>query len=94
VDRGLELDVAPDLVDVEVGVVLEVLGQAVVLLDDGVEELGEVLVGVGIAGVDAAVLVVELNGASDRLGSMVKTRVGWGKNCQKDDQFFNFSTVI
>jgi hypothetical protein len=36
--------------------VLEVIGQAVVLLDDGVEDDGEVLVGVLIAGVDAAVL--------------------------------------
>jgi hypothetical protein len=36
--------------------VLEILGQAVVLLDDGVENRGEVLVRVGIASVDAAVL--------------------------------------
>jgi hypothetical protein len=35
-----------------------------VLLDDGVEDLGEVLVGIPVSGIDAAVLVVELNGAS------------------------------
>ena len=41
---------------------------AVVLLDDGVEDLGEVLVGVPVPGVDAAVLVVELDGAGAGLG--------------------------
>ena len=33
-----------------------------VLLDDGVEDLGEVLVAIPVSGVDAAVLVVELDG--------------------------------
>jgi hypothetical protein len=40
----------------------------VVLLDQRVKHLGEVLVGVAIASVDAAVLVVELDGAGDGLG--------------------------
>ena len=53
---SLVLDVAPDLVDIQVRVVLEVLRQAVVLLDDGVKDGGEVLVGVLISGVDSAVL--------------------------------------
>ena len=37
-------------------------------LDEGVEDVGEVLVGVPVPGVDAAVLVIELDRASDRLG--------------------------
>ena len=65
---SLVFNVAPDLVDIKVRVVLEVLGETVVLLDDGIEDDGEVLVGVGIAGIDAAVLVIELNGAGDGLG--------------------------
>ena len=52
----LGLDISLDLVDVQVRVVLEVLWQAVVLLDDGVEDGGEVLVRVLISGVDSAVL--------------------------------------
>ena len=67
-DRGLVFDVAPDLVDVKVRVVLEVLGEAMVLLDDRIEDNGEVLVGIGIASIDAAVLVIELNSAGNGLG--------------------------
>ena len=52
----LGLDISLDLVDVQVRVVLEVLWQAVVLLDDGVEDGGKVLVRVLISGVDSAVL--------------------------------------
>ena len=61
------IDVSTHLGRIHVRVVLEVLREAVVLLDDGVEDLGEVLVGVAIAGVDAAVLVVELHGAGNGL---------------------------
>jgi hypothetical protein len=52
----LVFNVAPDLVDIQVRVVLEVLRQSMVLLDDGVKDCGEVLVGVRISGVDTAVL--------------------------------------
>ena len=48
------------LVDIHVAGVLGIGGDAVVLLDQGVEHVGEVLVGVPVSGVDAAVLVVEL----------------------------------
>ena len=41
--------------------------EPVVLEDEGLEDVLEVLIGVGIAGVDAAVLVVELDGACDGL---------------------------
>ena len=62
------LDVSLDLLEVHVGGVLGVSGDAVVVLDDGIEDLGEVLVGVPVSGVDTAVLVVELNGAGGSLG--------------------------
>jgi len=68
VNWSLVFDVASDLVNVQVGVVLEVLWQAVVLFNDRVKDGGEVLVGVLITGVDTAVLVIELDGASDGLG--------------------------
>ena len=39
-----------------------------VLLDDRIEDIGEVFVGVPISSVDSAVLVVELYCTRDRLG--------------------------
>ena len=66
-DGSPGVDVADDLVGVHVGGVGEVRLKAMVLQDDGLEDVLEVLVGVGIAGVDAAVLVVEVDGASDGL---------------------------
>jgi len=68
VNGDLWQDVAVDLGDVHVGGVLEVGGEAVVLADEWVEDILEVDVGVLVTGVDAAVLVVELGGASDGLG--------------------------
>jgi len=61
-------DVALDLGHVHVGGVLEVGGEAVVLADEGIEDIGKVNVGVLVTGIDTAVLVVELNSASDGLG--------------------------
>ena len=61
------INVADDLVGVHVRGVGEVRLEPVVLEDDGFEDILEVLVGVGIAGVDAAVLVVEVDGARDGL---------------------------
>ena len=66
-DGHLGVDVSVDLGGVHVGDVLEGLGEAVVLADEGVEHIAEVDVGVLVAGVDAAVLVVELDGAGDGL---------------------------
>ena len=63
VDGHLSVDVALDLVDVHVGGVLGIGRDAMVLLDEGVEDLSEVLVAVPVSGVDAAVLVVKLDGA-------------------------------
>ena len=62
------LNVANNLLGVHVGGVLGIGGDAVVVLDDGIEDLGEILVGVPVSGVDTAVLVVELNGAGGSLG--------------------------
>jgi hypothetical protein len=68
VNGDLGVDVSVDLVHVHVGGVLEVSGQSVVLADEGVEDVSEVDVRVFISGVDAAVLVVELDSAGDGLG--------------------------
>merc|ERR1719210_778292 len=68
VDGGSLVDVAGDLGGVHVGGVLGVGADAVVVLDDSVKNLGEVLVAVPVSGVDAAVLVVELDGAGTGLG--------------------------
>ena len=57
VHGDIRVDVAGDLAGVHVGDVLEVTRQAVVLHDEGVEDIGEVDVAVLIAGVDTAVLL-------------------------------------
>merc|ERR1719310_770195 len=68
VDWDSGLDVADDLLGVHVGGVLGIGRDTVVVLDDGIEDLGEVLVGVPITSVDTAVLVVELDGTGAGLG--------------------------
>ena len=67
VDGHLGVDVALDLVDVHVGGVLGIGRDAVVLLDDGIEDLGEVLVAIPVSGVDAPLLFVKLDGLGTRL---------------------------
>jgi len=67
VDWDFWEDVSGDLGDVHVRGVCEVSWESVVLADERVEDIGEVEVGVLISGVDAAVLVVELDGASNGL---------------------------
>jgi len=68
VDWDLGVDVSVDLGGVHVGNMLEVGWESVVLADQGVEDISEVDVGVLVTSVDAAVLVVELNSASNGLG--------------------------
>jgi len=68
VDWDFGVDVSVDLGGVHVRDVLEVGGESVVLADQRVEDIGEVDVGVLVSGVDAAVLVVELNSAGNGLG--------------------------
>merc|ERR1712012_1103602 len=67
VNGDIRVDIALNLADVHVRGVPCRGTDSVVLLDQGVEDGGKVLVGVPVTSVDAAVLVVELNGASDGL---------------------------
>jgi len=68
VDGYIGLNVASDLGGVHVGGVLEVGSKTMVLADEGIEDISEVNIGVLITSVDAAVLVVEFNCASNGLG--------------------------
>merc|ERR1719397_2496975 len=67
VDRDILIDVALNLADIHVRGVLGRWADSVVLADQRVKDGGKVLVGVPVSGVDTAVLVVELNGASNGL---------------------------
>jgi len=69
VNGDSSLDVAGDLGSVHVGGVLGVRADSMVVLDDGIKDLGEIFVAVPVASVYAAVLVVELNGAGAGLGN-------------------------
>merc|ERR1712012_742747 len=68
VNRDIRVDIALNLADVHVRGVPCRGTDSVVLLDQGVEDWGEVLVRVPVTGVDAAVLVVELDCAGNGLG--------------------------
>merc|ERR1719234_149573 len=76
VDGHISFNVALDLGGVHVGGVLGIRGDTVVVLDDGIEDLSKVLVGVKVSGIEAAVLVVELNGAGAGLGDGEATGLG------------------
>jgi len=76
VDGDFGVDVTDDLGRVHVGGVLEVIGETVVFADEGVENIGEVGVGILVTGVDTAMLVVEFDGASDGLGQSEAGRLG------------------
>ena len=66
-DRCFGIDVAIDLANVHVRSVLEPLVQSVVLQNEGVKDILEVGVGVGVASVDATMLVVKLDSAGNGL---------------------------
>jgi hypothetical protein len=68
VDWDLRVDVSLDLGGIHVRGVLEVSWESMVLADEGIEDLSEVGVGVLVTSIDTAMLVVELNSASDSLG--------------------------
>ena len=68
VNGDIRVDVSGDLGRVHVRGVLEVGLKTMVLADQGVENVGEVYVGVFISSVDTAVLVVEINSAGNGLG--------------------------
>ena len=67
-DRDVFVNVALDLINIHVAGVGGISANAMVLLDQRVKDLGEVLVGVLIPSIDAAVLIIELDGAGDCLG--------------------------
>merc|ERR1712012_187491 len=67
VNGSIRDNIALDLAGIHVGSVLGRGADSMVFADEGVEDGGKVLVGVPVTGVDAAVLVVELNSASDGL---------------------------
>merc|ERR1719397_2220771 len=67
VDGDIRVNITLDLAGIHVGGVHSRGKDSVVFLDKRVEDGGEVLVGVPVTGVDAAVLVVELHGDSDGL---------------------------
>jgi len=75
-DRGIGVDVSLDLGDIHVGSMLEVSLESMVLKDDGLEDSLEVLVGVSISGVDSAVLVIEVDSASNGLGQSESRGLG------------------
>ena len=66
-NRHLRVDIAINLAGVHVRDMLEASRESVVLADEGVEDISKVGVRVLITGVDATVLVVELNCASNGL---------------------------
>merc|ERR1712055_247926 len=67
VNRNILSNIALNLVHIHVGGVPGRGADSMVLLDQGVEHRGEVLVGVPVTSVDTAVLVVEINSASNGL---------------------------
>jgi len=67
VNGNFSIDVALDLLNVHVGGVDGISSDAMVFLDDGIEDISEVLVRVPITGVDTAVLVVKVDSACNGL---------------------------
>ena len=67
-DWDVVIDVAVDFLDVHVASVLGVSADSMVLLDEGIEDLGKILVRVLVSSVDTAVLVVKLDRTGDGLG--------------------------
>ena len=67
-DWDVVIDVTVDFLDVHVAGVLGISADSMVLLDQGIEDLGEILVRVLVSSVDAAVLVVKLDSTGDGLG--------------------------
>ena len=86
VDRSSGINVASDLVSVHVRGVGKALGETMVLLNDGIENISEEFIGILISSIDTAVLVIELNSTSDGL-SKSESR-GLGLESSKLGPFF------
>jgi len=76
VDWSSGINVASDLVDIHVRSVLSIRADSMVVLDDGIEDLGEVLVAIPISSIDTAVLVVKFNSTGTSLGNGEATGLG------------------
>jgi len=76
VDWDTFIDVSSDLGRIHVRGVLGISRDSMVVLDDGIKDLGEILVGVPVTGIDSTVLVVEFNGTSTSLGNGEATGLG------------------
>ena len=68
VNGHIGFNVASDLAAVHVRLVGKTSREAMVLADEGVEDIGEVSVRVLVTSIDTTMLVVEVNGASNGLG--------------------------
>jgi hypothetical protein len=68
VNGHISLNVALDLVGIHVRGVLKVSREAMVLADEGIEDLSEINIGVLITSIHTTMLVVELNSAGNGLG--------------------------
>jgi len=76
VDWSSGINVSSDLVDIHVRSVLGIRADSVVVLDDSIEDLGEVLVAIPISSIDTAVLVVKFNSTGASLGNGEATGLG------------------
>jgi len=76
VDWDTFIDVSSDLGGIHVRGVLGISRDSMVVLDDGIKDLREILVGVPVTSIDSTVLVVEFNGTSTGLGNGEATGLG------------------
>ena len=86
VDRSSGINVASDLVSVHVRGVGKALGETMVLLNDGIENISKEFIGILISSIDTTVLVIELNSTSNGL-SKSESR-GLGLESSKLGPFF------
>jgi len=73
---NFRVNVADNLGGIHVRGVLGICGYAMIILDHGIKDLREVLVGVPAASIDTTVLVVKLDCAGDGLGDGEATGLG------------------
>merc|ERR1712203_567033 len=76
VDWSSGINISSDLVDIHVRSVLGIRADSMVVLDDSIEDLGEVLVAIPISSIDTAVLVVKFNSTGASLGNGEATGLG------------------
>ena len=77
VDRSSGINVASDLVSVHVRGVGKALGETMVLLNDGIENISKEFIGILISSIDTTVLVIELNSTSNCLSKSESRGLGF-----------------